>query len=255
MRVVIKPEYQKYDKEFRSIPEWIAEGKGESIHEGRNIIRRFIIQGQPFMVKRFKRVNWIQSFIYSLFRKTKAEHAFIYAKAYRERGIDTPEEVAFIETHNCCGWFRDGYFISLVSPYPPVCPLAEQTDQFDNQLVNDLAGMMVRMHRAGILNKDLNLGNFLYHKESGEYHFTMVDINRTQLVNGIPDREKRLENLCTITCKQDLFRLILDSYLALTENGNNSKEKLAGTGMHYWEKRLRKLQTKSKFKSIIKRFK
>ena len=255
MRLVINPAYLKYKEEFQSIPEWMANGKGESIHEGRNSVRRFLIQGQAFMVKRFKLVNWIQSIAYSFFRKTKAERAFLYAQAYRERGIDTPQEVAFIEIRNACGWFRDGFFISRVSPKPPVFPLLESCDTYDTQLVDDLAKMVVRMHWAGILNKDLNLGNFLYSKEDGRYHFTMVDINRTKLKDSLPDRITRLNNLCTITCKQDLFRLLLKSYLDITENEAGSKEMLINIGMECWRKRIKRLQRQKAYKSIIRGFK
>lgn len=255
IRLVISPAYQKYNKDFRSIPKWMAEGKGEIVHEGRNSVRKFLINNQLFMVKRFKRVNQIQSIAYSLFRKTKAERAFIYAEAYRKRGIDTPKEVAFIEIRNNWGWFRDGYFISLVSPNPPVFPLLEQTDKYEHQLVNDLANMVFKMHQAGILNKDLNLGNFLYQKKEGKYYFTMVDINRTTLVNKVPDENRRLKNLCTITCKQDLFQNLLDSYLAITEKDSNTVQHLREIGIKHWKKRQEWIQIKSKFKSVIKSFK
>jgi len=48
------------------------DGEGEVVYDSRNRVVRFIIGGQPMMVKRFKRVNAVQQVVYTFFRKTKA---------------------------------------------------------------------------------------------------------------------------------------------------------------------------------------
>ena len=79
-----------------SVPQRFAGGEGEVLHAGRNEVRRFEVDGQQLVVKRYKRVNLLQSVVYSFFRRTKAQRAYDYARLFRERGIDTPREVAYV---------------------------------------------------------------------------------------------------------------------------------------------------------------
>ena len=121
MKIVIAPEFQNLKNEIQDISALFNSAKGVIVYEGRNSIRNFNIQGVPVTIKRFKRVNPAQQVAYTFFKSTKAERAYRYAAIFRERGICTPQEIAYIEDYEH-GLFTTGYFVSTTCPDPPAFP-------------------------------------------------------------------------------------------------------------------------------------
>lgn len=231
------------------IPRWFFWGNGDSVYEGRNTLRIFYLDEHPVMVKRFKRANFFQQIAYSFFRKTKAERAFIYAKEFRERGIDTPQEIAFIEEKER-GLFTTGYFISEVCPNPPTYPILVDKADFDHQIAKDVAKEIARLHQAGILHGDLNLGNFLYRKEGDHYFFSVIDTNRSKLKNRVPDEDACLKNLSTVTERPDLFKFIAREYIR-ERDWTNRETELLGKAIRYWKAKLHYLTQRRRLKRLI----
>ena len=98
MKLVFSDTYREYADYIRQIPELFERGEGELLYSERNEVRRMEHQGKVFIVKRYKRVNAIQRLVYTFFRRTKAARAYLFAQEFRRRGIDTPREIAYMET-------------------------------------------------------------------------------------------------------------------------------------------------------------
>ena len=212
MKIIIHPDFSAEESFIRELPSAFRRGEGHLLHDGRNKLRIFEYGGKCYAVKRFKDVNMFQRLAYTFFRKTKAERAFRYAAIFRQRGIETPHEVAFIE-ENPGGLFLTGYFICLYCPNPPAFPVLVPPEHFDEIMADDLAVLVARMHQKGIVFGDLNLGNFLYQKKSdGHYDFSVVDINRSRFMSKALPFDACMENLRTMTHREDLFRHILQKY-------------------------------------------
>ena len=213
MKIVIAPEFQNLKNEIQDISALFNSAKGVIVYEGRNSIRNFNIQGVPVTIKRFKRVNPAQQVAYTFFKSTKAERAYRYAAIFRERGICTPQEIAYIEDYEH-GLFTTGYFVSTTCPDPPAFPTLVPEKNFDKQLAEDLIGHVIHMHDKGIIHGDLNLGNFLFRKkqESGHYSFTVIDINRSKFYESLPDKATCIKNLSTLTHRRDLFSFMISAY-------------------------------------------
>ena len=111
MKLVFSDTYREYADYIRQIPELFERGEGELLYSERNEVCRMEHQGKVFFVKRYKRVNAIQRVVYTFFRKTKAARAYLFAQEFRRRGIDTPREIAYMETFSH-GLFTVGYFVS-----------------------------------------------------------------------------------------------------------------------------------------------
>ena len=79
MKTVIAERYKKYSDYINSIPSLFSTNTGEVLKDKRNSVRRLEHDGLTFIAKRYKRVNWIQSIIYTHFRRTKAKRAFLFA--------------------------------------------------------------------------------------------------------------------------------------------------------------------------------
>ena len=134
MKTVISEDYSQHADFLRSIPNLFADGQGEVVYSKRNEIRRFSHQGLTLMAKRYKRVNVLQRVVYTFFRPTKAERAYRFAKEFRLRGIDTPREVAYIETGSM-GLFSVGYFISLETEGVETYLLLREVENFSHSSI------------------------------------------------------------------------------------------------------------------------
>lgn len=254
MKNVIHPDYKKIADYIVSIPSRFQKKEGEMIHDGRNKVMAFEHEGIRMVVKRFKDVNPVQRVVYTFFRKTKAERAYLYAEKLRTRGIDTPHEIAFLEKKK--GFlFITGYFVCLSCENPPVFPALASSAEFDREIATDLVAFIVEMHRKGILFGDLNFGNFLYKKgEDGHYHFTVIDTNRSHFLDTAPSREECLKNLRTMTHHRNLFRFMLREYARLQGWNEGETVREAFRYLFLFEKehdRKRQWQNKMKIKRQI----
>ena len=215
MRIVVHPTYQQHADFIAQIPSLIQEGKGDIVYDKRNMVARMLDGGATFMVKRFKRVNIIQQIVYTFFRKTKAERAFLFAQTFLQRGIDTPRPVAFMEQKRL-GLFTVGYFVSEEVPGTETHLLLREVQHYPPQLAQAVAEQVCLMHSRGILHGDLNLSNFLCTEDShGQYHFTMIDTNRSHFCDAMPTDDQCLKNLVRLTHRRDLYEDLVRRYAHL----------------------------------------
>jgi tRNA A-37 threonylcarbamoyl transferase component Bud32 len=211
MKIVIAPQFQKHVVFIRQIPRLIDEGEGTIVYDGRNRVVRLEHEGETMMVKCFKRVNIIQQIVYTFFRKSKAERAFLFAGEFSKRGISTPQRIAFLEEKRW-GLFLKGYFVSKEVEGTECHLLLREVKEFSPQLADAVMKQTVLMHSKGILHGDLNLSNFLCVEKSGDYYFNMIDINRSRFCDGYPSNNDCLKNLVRTTHRRDLYEYLIASY-------------------------------------------
>ena len=216
LKTVVADDFKSHADFISALPGAFADGQGEIIYDQRNQIRRFTDLGQVFVVKRYKPVNALQRVVYTFFRKTKAARAYLFAQEFRRRGIDTPREVAYIETGGG-RLFLTGYFVSLEAPGTETHLLLREVRDFSHELADAVARQILTMHSHGVLHGDLNLSNFLCTEEDGQYHFTMIDINRSHFTDGMPDDEACLQNMVRTTHRRDLYEYLVRSYARLRQ--------------------------------------
>ena len=235
MKVVVHPAYQHLKSFIYDLPSHF-ESEGTLLYRGRNVVKLYQVDGMSLVVKRYKHPNIIQRVVYTYFKRSKTARAYDYAALLRKKGIDTPHEVAYIETFKK-GLFTTGYFVSLYYSYPPTSvqldveefnlkfsdPLlsnvattypADETKEFNYPLANSLAAFFVELHSKGILHGDLNLSNVLYYqKEDGNYHFCVIDTNRSVFKQPTPN--ECLENLKRTTHRRNVLIYLVSRYAEL----------------------------------------
>lgn len=184
--ITLADKYKDWKDFLLSIPSRMdSEGTWIYGHK-RNLIKSFEApDGTVLVVKRYHKPRWINLFVYSWgIRKPKGVRAYRYATILINHGIETPEPVAYIE-HRECGFLLDSYLITLQCTYPH--RLYEMGDAKPNvyePMAKALASFAAHMHDEGILHLDFSPGNILWEKDAnGEYHFSLVDINRMRFGN------------------------------------------------------------------------
>ena len=114
--MLINPKYEHLREWLERLPDEF-ERLGEVIYDKRNQLR--VIEapdGTLVNVKRYCVPHALNRVVYSLsIRQPKGQRAFLYPARLLERGIDTPEPIAYIE-QRCCGLLGLSYFVSVQSP-------------------------------------------------------------------------------------------------------------------------------------------
>ena len=186
----INPKYHLIRPWLERLPEQF-EQLGEVIYDKRNQLR--VIEapdGTLVNVKRYCVPSQPNRLVYSLgIRQPKGLRAFLYPTRLLERGIDTPEPIAYIEQRNSYGLLDECYFVSIQSP------LRHTLYEFGNaqegtyeEMARELARFTAMMHEREVLHLDYSPGNILWDKDEDGYHFAVVDINRMQFGKvGIKD--------------------------------------------------------------------
>ena len=230
-----------------SVPALFDGGRGETLHSGRNTVKAFDADGRRLVAKRYKRPNMVQRIAYTFFRKSKAERAFIYARALRKLGFDTPHEAAYIEIRRN-GLLSDSYFISEECSLPPLMPLLDR-DNPDQQAAEDLASLLADMHVKGALHGDLNLSNILYAKDGGgRYKFTLIDTNRSKFKQ--PTADECLDNLKRLTHNRALMTLVVTLYAR--KRGWDAGKTVEGV-MRKLDKFERKCEARQHAKKVLRK--
>ena len=207
MNLTINPKYQSLKTFMLSLPERF-DSEGVVLRDKRNVVKSFEVDGQILVVKRYKVSMLHQRIDYTLFRPSKAKRAYKFALRLREMGIDTPEPVAFIETTNI-GLFRQGYFVSAFTSDNDIKSHLTMLD--DKLFFSQFVDFIVFMHTNGFLHGDTNLSNFLYRMDGKNFHFQVIDINRSHFKER-PSQSQCLENFKRMTHDRILCRKIVSEY-------------------------------------------
>lgn len=191
MRTIYQPEKSPLPADFiENVPELFGR-EGTLIHNARNQIKVFDVNGQKINVKKFCIPPIVNRILYSIdWRTPKAQATWQNAQKILENGFLTPRPYGYIlEKKN--GLLNFSYFIS------------EQIDDREplgyrphsDELILALARYTAALHEKGLVHVDYTPNNILFKKENGQYSFLLVDINRFHFYNRPLAPEEVVENL------------------------------------------------------------
>ena len=250
MRMEVNEAYTHLRDYIATLPSQF-EHDGETIFEGRNVIKKFQVGGDTIVVKRFRKPHLIQKIIYTFFRHGKARRAYANGGRLLHLGFSTPTNIAYIETHRH-GLLEYGYYISGVDDAPPICIKLNDQEQFDTTMAADLAGMMAALHKKGVLHHDLNSTNVLYHAlPDGHYTFSFIDINRMKFCEGYPPLDECMENMTRFTGRMDLFEFVARAYVNVRQLPPDMVETLLAVKRRHDERWVKRKRTARRLKSVF----
>ncbi len=155
------------------------ESEGSYVYGGRrNLIMNMTApDGTLLCVKRFQQPRGLNRIIYSTgLRKPKGRRAYTYPTLLTDRGIETPEAVAYIEDRNAIGLLRQCWLVSMHCPYAHLLyEMGNATPDVYEPVATALAAFAAHMHQQEVLHLDFSPGNILW---DGGTRFAIVDINR-----------------------------------------------------------------------------
>jgi serine/threonine protein kinase len=212
MKIIINPQYKEAFGDFvRSLPQQFDQS-GEEIYRVRNIIKIFEENGIRLCVKSYKKPIFINRLVYSFFRPSKASRAYENALQVLARGFETAEPIAYIEETEG-GLLGKSYFVSLVCPYPTDLRHFghQQFYSDENREILRLVGKLnAKLHKKEILHLDFSPGNILYQNIDGEYHFSLLDINR--MVFRPVNMREGCQNFQRLRGTEEMFNIMAEAY-------------------------------------------
>ena len=242
-KTIIHPNYQFLQTFIERLPQ-IFLSEGTYIHDGRNKIKIFEVNGLRINVKRYRIPLFINRIVYLYCRKTKAERAYEYALELQKKGINTPAPIAYIiEKQN--GLLGYSYFISLQVNYSRrfyefgTNPLTEE----NKKILQAFGTYTANLHQQQVYHQDYSPGNILFDIQHKEPEFCIVDINRMQF--GPISLQKGCANFARLWGNPEMFRIMATAY-AQTRGWDPETvcSEVLKARREYWQKAIKKRPAK-----------
>lgn len=231
-------------KEFKS--EGVVLGNGD-----RNMIKLFNLNGQTINIKSFKIPNIVNKIAYKYFRKSKAKRSFEYATILLEKGVGTPQPIAYFENFNKLG-LLDSYYVSEHLEYDLMFRDLIETNNYPDleNILRQFTRFTFNLHEKGIEFLDHSPGNTLIKKEvNDQYSFYLVDLNRMNF-HVVMDFDLRMKNFSRLALRQEMIIVMSNEYAKVS---GKSEELVLDKMLSYTNQfqhdyaKKRKLKKKLKF--------
>lgn len=182
----------------------------------RNKIKLFELEEKTINIKSFKIPHLINKIAYKYFRKSKARRSFEYATTLLEKGIGTPQPIAYFENQDFIG-LKDSYYVSehlqCDLTYRELVEIPDFPDH--ENILREFTQFSFDLHEKGIEFLDHSPGNTLIKKNAeGIYDFFLVDLNRMNFHDSM-DFDSRMKNLSRLTPKKEMIALMSNEYSKL----------------------------------------
>ncbi|QED37440.1 Kdo domain containing protein [Antarcticibacterium arcticum] len=248
MKVIIAEGYKEQKDQIEDLFKNFV-NKGKAFNEGeRNSIKIFELSGKNINIKSFKIPNAVNKIAYKFFRKSKAERSFRYAQLLTEKGIGTPQPVAFAEETWALGFGKSYYASEHLESELTYRELVTQPDYPNHEeILRAFTRFTFFMHENKVEFLDHSPGNTLIKHHNGKYEFFLVDLNRMNFREM--DLEARMKNFSRLTPKKEMLQVMANEYAKCMEKPEAEIfEKMWFYTTDFQEKFHRKQRWKKKFK-------
>lgn len=193
---------------IRRLPDRFS-NSGEIIYIGRNEVRVININGLILAVKYFKRLTLANRYIYATFRKSKARRAYEHTGLLLEKGITSPENVAYVNCYKY-GMLYKAYYVSLFTDYKQLKDLVALPISETEEVLKAFARFTFKLHGSGVFHNDYTIYNVLYSFTDNQYDFSLIDNNRMSFTDY--SFRKGMKNLKRLSVPVDILGVIAAEY-------------------------------------------
>ena len=246
-KIILNPQYKSLYTFIETLPQNFNAG-GEIVQDRRNTIKKFKVNGLEINVKRYRVPIFINRIAYTFFRKSKACRAYNNAFEVIKRGFETPESIAYIEEFKG-GLLHYSYYISLQCPYRrEIREYYQGPLQGNEALMTAFAQFTAALHEKGVCHEDYSPGNVLIAQIDGQYHFSLVDINR--MTFKPMNLEEGCKNFRRMFISDELYIFLAKKY---AQCRNFDQEACIRLMLKYNHYSIRRDQRKERSKAIRKK--
>lgn len=212
-KIVINQDYALLGDFLKKLPLYF-EQEGDTVYDGRNIIKTFVVKNIHLNVKSFKTPHLINQFAYATLRKSKARRSYEYAQQLLQLEINTPAPIAYIEYSKPL-LFKSSYYVSKHTQFDgEMRVLQKGTLEEHKELIAQFARFTAKLHQARVLHLDYSPGNILFKKEGSNYSFSLVDLNRMEFGKEI-NLKKAAENFQRLWGSDEMITFFTKEYASI----------------------------------------
>ena len=191
----------------------IFDTEGEVIYQGRNVLKRFVNEGQRIIVKSYCDAVWFNRIVYRFFRVPKAQRSYEYADLLLDIGVGSPLPIGYNIQYRGLMIGRS-YFACLESE----CPFTYRDFRkrsFDNEkdILLAIADTTSKLHEHGVIHKDYSAGNILFGTFDSKVKVEIVDLNRIRFEKV--GMEEGCRNFDRLPGTPEALRIMSDEYARL----------------------------------------
>lgn len=230
---------------FNSIGQSFFAGKKHR----RNHIKVVEKEGMKFNIKSFKQPNYINRYVYVLFRESKAERSFKFAEKLIKKGIGTPKPISFAE-ETSKGALTKSFYISEHLDYDLTFRDLDLNIPGHEDILRAFTRFTFKLHENNIEFLDHSPGNTLIQLNNGDYQFYLVDLNR---MNFKPlNFPERMKNFARLTPDREKVEIMAEEYAELIEKSEAEVFKKMWFYTHsFFVNRGKNRKMKQKFKNLL----
>jgi len=239
MNKTIHPEFLPQETQITQIIENFNTEGTLFIDGKRNRIKLFQLQNSTVNVKSFKIPNIINKLVYRFFRKSKAQRSYEFANILLQKGIGTPQPIAFYENRNAFS-LQDSYYMSeQLAADLTYRQLIEVPDYPEHEIIlRQFTQFTYKLHELGIEFLDHTPGNTLIKKIGPQqYEFFLVDLNRMNFHSSMSFKQ-RVINMAKLTPERHLVETMSDEYAKLYGKSYNEVFSLMVKHTQYFSNRF-----------------
>ncbi|RMA58569.1 lipopolysaccharide kinase InaA family protein [Ulvibacter antarcticus] len=212
---VVHPKFESSKPQLEEVLAHFSE-KGEYVTMGeRNVIKKVIVNGTVFNLKKFKTPNIFQGFVYRFLRKTKAKRSYEYANRLIENHIKTPFPVGYSESFSEV--LKQSFYISEHVDYDFDFRVLIHNPKYPNreEILRQFTQFSYKLHQNNVNFLDHSPGNTLVQDNGdGTYEFYLIDLNRMKFEPMSLDR--RMHNLRRLWLSKAMIKIIASEYAKLS---------------------------------------
>ena len=215
----------------------------------RNRIKVVEKDGKKFNIKSFKKPNYINRYVYVMFRKSKAERSFEFAEKLIKKGIGTPKPIAYAE-ETSKGALTKSFYISEHLDYDLTFRDLDLTKPGHEDILRAFTRFTYDLHEKKIEFLDHSPGNTLIQLNNGDYHFYLVDLNRMNFKSL--NFTERMKNFARLTSNKEKVKIMAEEYAELLGKPESEVfEKMWFITRAFFENRGKSRKMKLKFKKLV----
>lgn len=243
-------DFLNYKKELSDIIKNF-DSNGQIFGNGdRNVIKTIEFEGITLNIKSFKEPNFINQIAYQYFRKSKAKRSFEYATILKDKGIGTPDPVAYFEFKKGIGFGKSFYISKHELPHLTYRELVHNPNYPNHeQILRAFTRFTYELHEKGVEFLDHSPGNTLIYLNDKTYNFALVDLNRMRFKQL--DFRERMFNFRRLTPKKRMVEVMSDEYSQLIQK---PKKEVFELMWEFTQEFQRKFHKKQKRKKLLKSF-
>lgn len=220
-KVLINPQYLNLSSFVMDLPN-IFEREGEYIHNGRNKIKVFNVDGLKVNVKKYAIPPYFfNRMIYLFIRDPKAVRSYNYALRLQELGVNSPTPIAYFLT-------KKGVLLSYC--YLVTIQLSNVYTLYDiadgefsvskEYILEEVGKFTAKLHKLGICHYDYTAGNILFNIVDNKVVFNLIDINRMAFTKV--SFLKGCKNFSRLDLNEEMLKIVVYAYAK--EQGFNKEE-------------------------------